>query len=252
MLHIEYNPNLILRQWIDAYWTETDFKPGEPPFRLLPDGRINIVLTFDRAASSFLSEIVGTMTSFVRVARPESVVMFGIRFKPAGLTAFTRAPMDSFTDSSVELPLVETLFGDVYKAVSELKTVEEIIFCLDNFFIAKLADIYDSDSRVVHAVKLIQTANGLVSIPNIADEVCLSSRHFERKFKASIGVSPQTFSKITRFQHALQSLQKFPDKDLLTIAVECGFYDHAHLIRVFKNLTGDSPTSFRPQDIKAR
>ncbi|MDR2499193.1 MAG: helix-turn-helix domain-containing protein [Tannerellaceae bacterium] len=249
MLHKEYHPNLMLSHLIDAYWTETKFTPDEPPFRILPDGCINIVLTIDRSHNTLLSEIVGTMTSFVRVARPESVIMFGIRFKPAGLTAFTRTPIDAFTDSSVEVPLVETLFGDVYKAVGEMKTVEEIILYLDNFFIGKLAALYDFDSRIIHAVNLIHTANGLVSLPDLADQVCLSSRHFERKFKTSIGMSPQAFSKIVRFQRALHSLQRSPDKDLLTIAVECGFYDHAHLIKVFKNLAGDSPTYFRTKDI---
>ena len=252
MQHREYRPNLILAHLIDAYWTETDFTPGEPPFRVLPDGCINIVLTFDRSASTLLSEIVGAMTSFVRVARAESVLMFGVRFRPAGLTAFTRVPLDAFTNSSIEAPLVETLFGDIYKAVSEMKTVEEIILYLDKFFINKLADLYDFDSPIVHAVNQIQTANGLLSLPNLAEEVCLSSRHFERKFKTSIGMSPQAFSKIIRFQHALQSLQKFPDKDLLTIAVECGFYDHAHLIKVFKKLAGDAPTYFRTQEIRER
>ena len=40
-------------------------------------------------------------------------------------------------------------------------------------------------------------------------------------------------------------MQKYPQKDLLTIAVETGYYDHTHLIKDFKSLTGDTPNDFR-------
>jgi len=51
--------------------------------------------------------------------------------------------------------------------------------------------------------------------------------------------------KINRFKHAMRFLRDHSYKDLLTIAVECGYYDHTHLMKDFKAFTGNTPTNFR-------
>jgi len=92
---------------------------------------------------------------------------------------------------------------------------------------------------------LINFSKGQLSLADVASDVCLCQRHFERKFKSAIGVSPKMFAKIFRFNYALQCMKKYPHKDLLTIATECGYYDHTHLAKDFKSLTGDTPSDFR-------
>ena len=68
---------------------------------------------------------------------------------------------------------------------------------------------------------------------------------YERKFKASVGVTPKMFAKIFRFKHAVKFLQDYPYNDLLTVAAECGYYNHAHLIKDFKMMLGNAPSDFR-------
>jgi transcriptional regulator GlxA family with amidase domain len=105
--------------------------------------------------------------------------------------------------------------------------------------------LYHTDRQIIHAVNLISHAKGQLSLAGVASEVCLCQRHFERKFKSVIGVSPKMFAKIFRFKNAMRYLQNYPHKDLLTIALECGYYDHTHLAKDFKSLTGDTPADFR-------
>jgi hypothetical protein len=40
--------------------------------------------------------------------------MFGINFRPLGITAFTRVPVDEITDQAIELELLETLFDESF------------------------------------------------------------------------------------------------------------------------------------------
>jgi transcriptional regulator GlxA family with amidase domain len=84
-----------------------------------------------------------------------------------------------------------------------------------------------------------------LNFAGLASEVCLCQRHFERKFKSAIGVSPKTFAKIFRFKHVLQVLGNYPQKNLLTTAEEYGYYNHTHLINDFKTFSGETPTVFR-------
>ena len=72
-----------------------------------------------------------------------------------------------------------------------------------------------------------------------------STQLFGVCFKSVIGVSPKVFAKIFRFNYALQCMRIYPNKDLPAIAIECGYYDHTHLAKDFKSLTGDTPSDFR-------
>jgi transcriptional regulator GlxA family with amidase domain len=55
------------------------------------------------------------------------------------------------------------------------------------------------------------------------------------------------FARTIRFNHALQYMLAFPHKNLLTIAEDCGYYDHTHLASDFKAMSGDTPSVFRQE-----
>ena len=186
------------------------------------------------------------MTSFIEISYPQTVEMFGIRFRPAGITAFTRVPVEELTDRDVELALVDTLFDkSFYETLPEKQSVEEMIRHTDNYLINCIPYLYHPEKQIIRAVELICFAKGQLSPAKIAYEVCLCQRHFERKFKSAIGISPKTFAKIHRFKHALRYLRDNPDQDLTSVAIECGYYDHTHLIKDFKTLSGNTPTALR-------
>ena len=242
----EYNPDIRLTPWIKNYWLANCFVSSKITSKVFPDGCTDIIFTFDRTKGISYAGIFGTITTFIEVDYPKSTQMFGIRFKPAGITAFTRVPMEKFTDRSEELALVETLFDkSFYETLPEKQSVAEIVAHTNNCLINQLPFLYHSDRQIIRAVDVISLAKGQLNIAGVASDVCLSQRHFERKFKSTVGVSPKMFAKIFRFKHTLQCMLKYPHKDLLTIAEECGYYDHTHLIKDFKLLSGDTPTDFR-------
>ncbi|MDR1259581.1 MAG: AraC family transcriptional regulator [Tannerellaceae bacterium] len=242
MPYKEYQSNALLSPYIETYWTSSSLAGEGKSNKIPPDGCVDIIFSFDRAKDTFHAGIIGTMTTFLNVDYSERLQRFGIRFNPAGITAFTRVPVEEFTDRSVELALTETLFGrSFYETLPEMLSAEEIIKHTDNYLVSRLADLYPSDRRIIRAVDLICLAKGQLSLSETAYEVCLCQRHFERRFKSAIGVSPKTFARIIRFKHTLKYLQSYPHRDLMSVAVECGYYDHAHLIRDFKTLSGSTP-----------
>jgi len=242
----EYSPDIRLTPWVENYWTSTDFiDVGNTP-KIFPDGCTDIIFMIDKAKGVSYAGLFGTITSFIEVVYTENMQMFGIRFKPAGITAFTRVPVEEFTDKAVDLALVETLFNQSFReTIPEKQTAAEIIAYTNDYLIDRLSCIYQSDMQVIRSVELISRAKGQISLAKVASDVCLCQRHFERRFKSTIGISPKMFAKISRFKHALRCLKSTPYKDLLTVAVECGYYDHSHLIKEFKTFSGDAPTDLR-------
>nr|WP_280747799.1 helix-turn-helix domain-containing protein [Parabacteroides sp. PF5-9] len=214
--------------------------------KVFPDGCTDIIFKIDKTQGTSLAALFGISTTFIEVDYPGSTQMFGIRFKPMGITAFTRIPVVELTDRSVELSLVDTLFDEsFYEALPEKQSVAEMVAYTNTCLSNRISHLYHTDRQILRAVDLISHAKGQLVLADVASDVCLSQRHFERKFKSSIGVSPKMFAKIIRFKYVLHYMQKYPDKDLLTIAVDSGYYDRTHLIHDFKSLSGDTPNDFR-------
>jgi len=242
----EYNPDIQLTPWVKNYWSADGFLESEVTPKVFPDGCTDIIFKFDRTKGTSYAGLFGTMTTFIEVDYPKSTKMFGIRFKPAGITAFTRIPMEELTDRSVELSLLKTLFDkSFYEELPEKHSFAEIVAHTNSYLINQLPYLYHSDKQIIHAIDLISLTKGQLNLADVASDICLCRRHFERKFKSTVGVSPKMFAKIFRFKHALKCLHNYPYKDLLTIAVECGYYDRTHLIKDFKSLSGNAPTDFR-------
>ena len=242
----EYNPDIQLTPWVKNYWWSDGFISSDVLPKVFPDGCTDVMFIFDRIKGTSFAGIFGMMTTFINVDFPASTQMFGVRFKPAGIAAFTRVPVSEFTDRAVEFALVDSWFDkSFYEILPEKQSVEEMITHTNNQLIKQFSYLYHFDKKIIHAVDLIRQAKGKLSLTDVASDICLCQRHFERKFKSTVGVSPKMFAKIFRFKHAAQCLQNYPHKDLLTIAVECGYYDHAHLIKDFKSLSGNTPTDFR-------
>lgn len=83
-----------------------------------------------------------------------------------------------------------------------------------------------------------------ISLHDLAGLVSLSPYHFARCFRMSFGCSPHEFvlqQRVERAQRLLaRSRSTIPD-----IAVDCGFYDQAHMTRVFVRRTGITPKRYR-------
>jgi len=100
------------------------------------------------------------------------------------------------------------------------------------------------DSKIQQAIALILKQNGQIAIKKIRDQIYLTERTFERKFKAQVGLAPKQFAKIIQFKSSLKQLTQENYGQLLDISFDSGFSDQSHFIRSFKKYTGKTPTEF--------
>lgn len=219
--------------------------------RTLPDGCVDIMFSFGNTPSQnsmkqYCPYIIGTNTSFSELFFEGKVTMLGIRFKPGGITAFTRIPVYDLTDRHEDLTLVETIFDErFYGCLPECKTLQDKIKHIDCYLTGRLSSSYIPPKEILYAVQLIEQTRGILPLSEILKSIYLCQRHFDRKFKCAIGLSPKAFSKIIRFKNTLNFIQNNPTDSLFSVALDCGYFDHAHLTREFKVLSGFLPTHFR-------
>ncbi len=89
--------------------------------------------------------------------------------------------------------------------------------------------------------QLIQAKPQSFHLDKIAREACLSPSQFERKFQIQTGVTPKFFSRICRFFQAFELKARNPALDWLSIAIRSGYTDYQHLVKDFKQFSGNVP-----------
>ena len=70
---------------------------------------------------------------------------------------------------------------------------------------------------------------------------------FTRRFEEGTGLTPKLYSRVRRLQRVLGSAAAVAPADWAGLAAESGFVDQSHLIHDFRDLTGLTPTAYRPR-----
>ena len=115
---------------------------------------------------------------------------------------------------------------------------------IEGYLIRLLTQSIQVDRQIIYATSFIKQSCGQLPVQNFIDKICICQRHFQRKFKDATGYTPKEFSRIIKFQYAIEVLRNAPHTDLSSIALDCGYYDHSHFIKEFKRLAGDVPSYF--------
>jgi len=96
--------------------------------------------------------------------------------------------------------------------------------------------------------RLMLGTGGRVPIADVADEIGWSRRHFGERFRDEIGLAPKQAARILRFERAGALLRR-GHLDLAGLAVECGYYDQAHLSNEWRTLAGCSPRTWIVEEL---
>ena len=102
-----------------------------------------------------------------------------------------------------------------------------------------------SRPRLRRVLERIDSAlNTDLDLETLAAETSYSRNHFIRMFRASTGFTPYQYVLHRRVERA-KSMLGDRSKQLIEIAMACGFSSHAHFSRIFRQVMGVSPSEYR-------
>ncbi|MDE1150706.1 MAG: AraC family transcriptional regulator [Azospirillaceae bacterium] len=90
--------------------------------------------------------------------------------------------------------------------------------------------------------------DGTLCNDDLAHAARLSTGHFCVAFRRSFGQSPRAFVTLRRIERAKTRMLD-SDDTLADIALDAGFADQAHLSRVFRQVTGETPAAWRRANV---
>jgi AraC-like DNA-binding protein len=250
----EVRPRPPLDRFLECFWfVDADPPSAESaPERIVPDGCPELIV---HLADSFecvdergsgerqpRSLLVGTLTRPLQVRPQGRVRTMGVRFRPFGLSAFLPVPLHELKDRFTSLADIwNGTAGDLEEVLVMSASDAERVGLVERFLCARQSP--EVDGTIQAAVATILRARGQARLEPLARDTGLSLRQIERRFRDAVGVGPKALSRLVRFQEVLRRLSG--DEPWVDVALDCGYYDQAHLIRDFRGFVGLAPSRFR-------
>ncbi len=261
LLYRQLLPKEGLKKHVRFFW----YMEGPVPktFDIVADGYPGIVfhqaedaMTLEQNSSTRILPPVflyGQTIQPIRLKTSGRFSMIGVNFFPHVTKSILGFNASQLTDTCVDLDLFPVSSqNSLTDRLLHSSLMEERITVLSNYIVDLLQrNNGDSENSMQFAIDQLIRSRGGISLKELHRVLQVSERTFERKFDQYVGVSPRLFSRICRFQSALQQLKKGNYQKLSDIAFDNGYADQSHFIRSFKEFTGYSPMEFQQQEYES-
>jgi AraC-like DNA-binding protein len=245
-----------LAAYVRFFWVLEHEVSAEQPYfhKTLADGCAELIFhykgRFDeidqsgRIELSFVSGISGPSTRYRRFRIGDDFGIFGVYLFPFAIPVLFDIPANELVN---EMPDLQTVLGkqglelEEKMMLAENNDVRVALIC--QYIRSCLMRNSHHEPAAFAMINQVIQSNGLTSISELAARNYLSTRHFERKFKAFSGFSPKLFSRIIRFHTAMNAYGQ-REKSLTEIAYDAGYYDQSHFIHDFKQFSGEHPARY--------
>jgi methylphosphotriester-DNA--protein-cysteine methyltransferase len=258
-----YEPKASLSNSVKCYWSLEDSanKTQNKKDRVFPDGCIELLFhygdffkKYDEDGFAIIQPrcfVYGQITKYIDLEPTGKIGIFSVRFLPNGLQHFINISVAELTDSIISLENLWSNKGKILeKEMISAANNQERIQIIEQFLETQQKPTTEKDILIEKCVATIMTANGIIPIEKLIDEFHISKRQLERSFMSNVGVSLKFFSRIIRFNYALQLIDNKDFSSFTNVALDGGFYDQAHFIKDFKEITGLNPKQYFSENLE--
>lgn len=243
MKALQLLPSPALADHVELFWAMETLSPAAGLERVLPSGTVELV--FDLDDPSRAPVICGPHdAAFVmRRARRDSFV--GVHFKPGGAASLLGVPASELANARIGLDLIWGCAArELGARLVEAPTASVRLRLLEASLLARLDRRVATHPGVAYALGELADVPAPRSIGEIAACAGLSARRFIALFDAQVGLTPKLFARVRRFQRLLQLAHPQPAPAWTQLALDCGYFDQAHLSRDFGEFAGLSPGAY--------
>ncbi len=237
-----------LKHYVKTFWV---LESNEPfLYHAMADGLPELIFQYSGTANKItlngnialpLSYVYGQSDLFKQQVTSANCGIFGVYLYPFVIPELFGLPANELNNQIVDLSLLPGNDGNELADKMMTACSDEMrVNIISEFIEERILRSKINDRVVPLSISQIIHAKGKTDIKLMAQQFNISTRQFERKFIARSGFSPKLFSRITRFQSALNEYAN-QHKSLTEVAYDCGYYDQSHFIRDFKEFSGLHP-----------
>lgn len=250
-------PSSALTPFVEVIWGVE----GAPPHAreaVLPNGATELMVNFGPVQKvwSYGERMVdedfrrywlaGIQDEPLVIGSPAGCDHLGIRFRPGGAHAFFGVPMSEVKGQVLDLDLV------VGRGQAE-NLRDRLAAAPDHATRARVAEawlfrvryaVHPYFSTVRRALDLVQASGFRTGVGDLCERLGLSNRHLIAQFRAVVGLTPKTASRVVRFNAVVQAVRGHDRVKWSALAHRFNYADQSHLTREFRRFAGVTPTRF--------
>lgn len=221
---------------VDGFWSVRWDLEGKPPFEqeILPYPCVNL----STGVGGF--EVHGPATKRFVAQLSGRGGVFGVRFTPAGFSAFSRVPMRDVVDRIVAVEAALSRSPSIPQSDDFEKMRTEVEAFLRSFEPVRTEQMALAD----RLVRLAQEDRAIAQAEDLARAASMSVRSLHRLFEHHVGVGPKWIVRRSRVQEAAERVARGEHVDWAAIAQELGYTDQAHLTHDFRTQVGFTPAAY--------
>jgi len=114
---------------------------------------------------------------------------------------------------------------------------------ITSFLMERLTGAGPQDTLVEKCLHTIHANVGSITAGELPKQFHISERQLQKRFIQHVGISPQLYIRIKRFNEALRLMDSGAYETLGDIAHALNFHDHSHFFHDVKLFSGVTPTS---------
>jgi AraC-like DNA-binding protein len=243
-------PHPVVRPLVTRYVGYAQDDVTLPVHRGLPSRHVTLVISLAgpvRMAGRSLQALVGGLHTRAVLIRQDRV-QEGLQLELDPLGVRTLFGVTAAELSGEVADLAEFGLGSLAGRLRELPTWAERFTLLDDVLAARAVEPVAAPPELGEAWRRMRGADGQVRVADLAGEVGWSRRHLGERFRTELGLAPKQAARVLRFERAGRLLRR-GHLDLASVAVECGFYDQAHLTNEWRALAGCTPGTWIAEEL---
>jgi AraC-like DNA-binding protein len=207
----------------------------------LPDTFARILIVTEPGARACHAYVVGPRAGTMRkeAVRQEAI---SLRLWPGAVPALMAIPTVQVAATIVPLDAVWGNAGkELTERLGEAPTRARQVAILERAIAGRVRRL--AGPRIVPRALAAFDDLELARVSAVAQRVGVSERHLRRMFRDTVGLSPKAYVRVRRLRRALALARRSGSQPWTRVAVDAGYFDQAHMVAEFRDLTGRSPTT---------
>jgi AraC-like DNA-binding protein len=251
-----YSPSRPLSDLVDYLWFQKGSASSPARERIVPSGTTELVFALHERPLR-LSGRDGVLRSvgsaaFCGIHASPFVIgaashddLIGVHFRPGGAFPFFAPPASELEEARCAL---DDLWGGAAAALGEqlaaASSLEGRFALLEWTLLSRIARPLARHPGVAYALARLGGGTEKASIRSLVKETGLSARRFIELFRREVGLTPNLFARVRRFQAVLGRLEDPAGAAWTEVALAHGYFDQPHLVRDFRTFAGLTPTAY--------
>jgi len=186
--------------------------------------------------------INGFNTAPVQIKLPAQQKFFGIQFQPLAVKKIFGIPACEFSNSVVDLTILDTGFHSLWHQLIEQTTFDGRVSVFSKWMERKLPDWQPQEKLINDFLSGVNQHD--LSVKELAHSLCYSPRQLSRKMAEATGMNTEEMLLYKKYLHAVHLVHN-TDLSLTKIAYQSNFSDQSHFIKSFKTYANMTPGDYK-------